>query len=102
MVHSPISVSIPIKFPTSMTKMSTFADVFVRDGLKVNNISVCEEDNVESITVELLGVVVHSVYIPPNEQFLPPPLGSRNMFHILSVDFSSHIILCGYTSTNHD
>ena len=26
------------------------SSVFVRDGLKVNNISVCEEDNVELIT----------------------------------------------------
>ena len=36
--------------------------VFVRDGLKVNSISVCEEDNVEFITVELPDVVVRSVY----------------------------------------
>ena len=31
--------------------------VFVRDDLKVNSISVCEEDNVEFIIVELPGVV---------------------------------------------
>ena len=37
------------------------SSVFVRDGLKVNSISVCEEDNVEFITVELPCVVVHSV-----------------------------------------
>ena len=37
------------------------SSVFGRDGLKVNSISVCEEDNVEFITVELPGVVVHSV-----------------------------------------
>ena len=53
--------------------------VFVRDGLKVNSISVCEEDNFELITVELPGVVVHSVYKPPAEQFLLPPIGSRNI-----------------------
>ena len=35
---------------------------FVRDGMKVNSISVCEEENVEFITVELPGVVVHSLY----------------------------------------
>ena len=40
------------------------SSVFVRDGLKVNSISVCEVDNVEFITVELPGVVVHSVYKP--------------------------------------
>ena len=38
------------------------SSVFVRDGLKVNSITVCEEDNVKLITVELPGVVVHSLY----------------------------------------
>ena len=57
--------------------------VFVRDGQKVKSFSVCEEDNVEFITVELPGVVVHSVYKPPAEQFLLPPLGSRNMHNIV-------------------
>ena len=52
-----------------------------RDGLKVNSISVCEEDNVEFNTVELPGVVVHSVYKPPAERFLLPPLGSRNIHY---------------------
>ena len=31
------------------------SSVFVRDGVKVNIMSVCEEDNVEFITVELPG-----------------------------------------------
>ena len=76
--------------------------VFVRDGLKVNSISVCEEDNVDFITVELPGVVVHSVYKPPAEQFLLPPLGSRNMPHIVIGDFNSHNTLWGYTTTDND
>ena len=41
------------------------SSAFVRDGLKVNSISVCEEVTViELITVELPGVVVHSMYKP--------------------------------------
>ena len=32
------------------------SSVFVRDGLKVNIIFDCEEDNIEFITVELPGV----------------------------------------------
>ena len=66
------------------------SSVFVGDGLKVNSISICEEDNVEFITVELPGVVVHSVYKPPAEQFLLPPLGSGSMPHIVIGDFNSH------------
>ena len=74
--------------------------VFVRDGLKVNSISVCEEDTIEVITVELLGVVVPSVYKPPAEQFLLSPFGSRNMPHIVIVDFNSHNTLWEHASTH--
>ena len=35
--------------------------IFIRDGLKVNKISVCEEDNVELSTVELPGVDVQNI-----------------------------------------
>ena len=76
--------------------------VFVRDGLKVHSISVCEEGNVEFITLELPGVVVHSVYKPPDEQFLLPPLGNRNIPHIVIGDFNSHNTLWGYASTDNN
>ena len=56
------------------------SSVFVRD---VNSISVCEEENVDFITVELPGVVVHSLYKPPSEPFLLPPLGHRIKPHIV-------------------
>ena len=69
------------------------SSVLVRDGLKVNSISVCEEENVEFITVELPGVVVHSLYKPPPEPFLLPPLGQRIMPHIVIGDFNNHITL---------
>ena len=59
------------------------SSIFVRDGLKVNSISVCEEENVEFITVELPGVVVHSLYKPPPEPFLIPPLGQIIKPHIV-------------------
>ena len=78
------------------------SSVFVRDGLKVNIISVCKEDTVELITVELHGVVIHSVYKPPAEQCLLIPLGSRTMPHIVIGDFNSHNPLWGNTSTDND
>ena len=46
--------------------------------------------------------LIHSVYKPPNEQFLLHPLRSRNMSQIAIGDFNSHNTLCGYTSTNND
>ena len=78
------------------------SSVFIRDCLKVNNISVCEEENVELIIVELPGVVVHSMYKPPPQPFRLPTLGQRNRPHIVIGDFSSHITLWGYTTTNSD
>ena len=76
------------------------SSVFIRDGLKVNNISVCEEGNVDLITVELSGVIVHPMYKPPPEPFRLPALGQRNKPHIVIGDFNSHSTLWGYTTTN--
>ena len=36
------------------------------------------------------GVVVHSVYKPPNDPFELPALGHRNLPHIVIGDFNSH------------
>ena len=78
------------------------SSVFIRDGLKVNSISVCEEENVELITVEPPGVVVHSMYKPPPEPFQLHALGQINKPHIVIGDFNRHITLWGYTTTNSD
>ena len=67
----------------------------------MNTSSVCEEDNVELITMELPGVVVHSMYNPPSEPFRLSALRQRNKSHIV-IDFNSHSTLCGYTTTNRD
>ena len=69
----------------------------VRDGLKLNSIYVCEEENVDFITVQLPGVVVHSLYILPPEF---PQLGQRIKPHIVLGDFNSHSTLWGYTTTD--
>ena len=66
----------------------------------MNNIYVCEEENVELITVELPGVVVHSIYKPPPEPFRLPTWGQRNKPHIVIGDFNSHSTLWGYTTAN--
>ena len=78
------------------------SSVVIRDGLKVNNISVCEEGNVELIIVELSGVIVHFMYKPPPEPFRLPALGQRNKPHIVIGDFNSHTTLWGYTTPNSD
>ena len=49
--------------------------ILIRSDLKVKGVSVWEQDNVELISIEMPGVVVHSVYKPPNEKFVLPTLG---------------------------
>ena len=46
--------------------------VLLRDDLKVKSIYVSVQGEVELITAVLPGVVVHSVYKPPNEPFVLP------------------------------
>ena len=46
------------------------------------------------------GVVVHSVYKPPNEKFVLPALGYGKLPHIVIGDFNSHNTTWGYTTTD--
>ena len=66
----------------------------------MKGVYVWEQDNVELISIEMPGVVVHSVYKPPNEKFVLPALGHRNLPHIVIRDFNSHSTAWGYTNTD--
>ena len=48
----------------------------------------------------MLGVVVHSVYKPPNDQFELTALGHRNLPHIVIRDFKSHSTTWEYNTTD--
>ena len=52
--------------------------ILIRDDLRVEKISVRTLGTVELLTIVMPGVVVHSVYKPPNDQFQLPALGHRN------------------------
>ena len=73
--------------------------IFSRDDLKVNNISVTVANHVEVITAELSGVAVHSVYMPPIDQFV---LGHRSLPQIVIGYFNNHNTIWGYDSTNNN
>ena len=64
--------------------------VFIRDDPKVKGISICEEDDVELITIKLCSEIIQSVYKPPKKQFLLPPLQQGNKPHVVIGDFNSH------------
>ena len=76
--------------------------VFIRDDLKVKGISICEEDDVELISIELCNAIIQSVYKPPNKQLILPPLQQGSMPHVVIGDFNSHNTLWGYSTTGTD
>ena len=49
--------------------------ILIRDDLKVDNVYERVQGTVELITIVMSGVVVHSVYKPPNDQFALQALG---------------------------
>ena len=75
--------------------------IFIRDDLKVKSLSATAVNHVEVIRVELSDVVVHSVYKSPNEQFVLPPLGHRNLPQIV-IDFNSNNTIWGYDDTDNN
>ena len=78
------------------------SDVFIKHDLKVKEISICEEDDVELITIKLYNTIIQSVYKPPNKQFLLPPLQQENKPHVVIGDFNSQNTLWGYSTTGTD
>ena len=73
--------------------------ILIQNDLKVNKIYERVQGTVEIITIVMPGVVVHSVYKPPNDPFVLPALGHRNLPYIVIDDFNSHSTTWGYTST---
>ena len=76
--------------------------ILIRSDLKVKKIYERVQGTVELITIVMPGVVVHSVYKPPNDPFELPALGYRNLPHIVIGDFNSNSTTWGYTSTDNE
>ena len=73
--------------------------ILIRDDLKVENVYERVQGTVELITIVMLGVVVPSVYEPPNDQFALPALCHRDLPHIVIRNFNSNSISWGYDTT---
>ena len=74
--------------------------ILIRSDLKVKGVSICEQDKVELISIEMPGVVVHSVFKPQNEEFVLPALGHGKLPHIVIRNFNSRSTTWGYTNTH--
>ena len=57
--------------------------ILIQNDLKVKKIYERVQETVEIITIENPGVVVHSVYKPPNDPFELPALVHGNLPHIV-------------------
>ena len=78
------------------------SDILIRNDLKVKKIYETVQVTVEIIKIVMSGVVVHSVYKPPNDPFELPALSHRNLPHIVIGDINSHNTTWGYTSTDNE
>ena len=76
--------------------------ILIRNNLKAGKIYERVQGTVEIITIVMPGVVLHSVYKPPNDPFELPALRHRNLPHIVIEDFNSHSTTWGYTSTDNE
>ena len=92
--HRPTNLSRPNIAGTSLVAERHHnkygSAILIRDDLKVDNVYERVQGTVELITIVMSGVVVHSVYNPPNDQFALPALGHRDLPHIVIGDFNSH------------
>ena len=87
--HSPTNLSRP-----KIAGMSLLVErphnkygsaILIREDMKVENVYKRVQGTVELITIVMSGVVVHSVYKPPHDQFVLPALGHRYLPHIVIV-----------------
>ena len=70
--------------------------IFVRNGLTVDNTSASENDNIEVLSIELMGISVSSVYKPPIETFILPNAVTDGRVNVVIGDFNSHSVTWGY------
>ncbi|XP_038058777.1 uncharacterized protein LOC119730062 [Patiria miniata] len=76
--------------------------IFVRSGLTVDKFSLSETDNIEALSICLMGISVSSVYKPPNETFNLPNAPTDGRVNVAIGDFNSHNVAWGYGETNED
>ena len=74
----------------------------IRDDLRVDAVYGRVQGTVELITIVMSGVVVHSVFMPPNDHFAFPAPAHRDLPHIVIGDFNSHSTSWGYDTTNNN
>ena len=57
--------------------------ILIKDNLKVDNVFDRVQGTFELIKIVMFGVVVYSVYKPPNDQFVLPAFGHRDLLYLV-------------------
>ena len=68
----------------------------------MESIHTDDQNNIETLSVDLGSIIITSVYKPPATPFKLPPLLLPHKNRIVIGDFNSHNIQWGYNSTNED
>ncbi|CAH1258394.1 Hypp2004 [Branchiostoma lanceolatum] len=76
--------------------------ILARDGLNADKFSLSDMNNIEVLSIDLLGIRVSSVCKPPAETFSLPKEATDGKLNIVIGDFNSHSTTWGYRQTNDD
>ena len=76
--------------------------IFAKEETTVESIHTDDQNNIETLFVDLGSIVITSVYKPPATPFKLSPLLQPHKNRIVIGDFNSHNIQWGYNSTNED
>ena len=61
----------------------------------MDNASVSENDNIEILSIELMGISVSSVYTPSIETFILPNAVTDGLVNVVIGDLNSHSVTWG-------
>ena len=76
--------------------------IFVKEGTTVESIHTDDQNNIETLFVDLESIVITSTYKLPATSFKLPPLLQPHKNRIVIGDFNSNNIQWRYNSTNED
>ena len=76
--------------------------IFVKEGTTVESIYTDDQNNIETLSVDLGSIVITSVYKPPATPFKLQPLFKPHKNRIVIGDFNSHNTQWVYNLTNKD
>ena len=78
--------------------------IFAKKSINIKSTSMTDQENVETLTVEMENISITSIYKPPGAQFKSNETNgyNRHKANIILGDFNCHSTTWGYNDTNKD